>query len=292
MTNDEQQAREACELALQHLRVGEVEAALACYDRARELARSEELIELITIRKAEALIAAERDGEEIGQLAQIVMRRRSPRHVYLAAGTLMRRFTEQDDRRRAIFYGEIARKAAMSLADPFARASILNYLGITLVADSQFSAAIHALDEALASFTMIRECPDPMLGAAIRANLGGAKILSGDVQEGIRLTEAAVDKLDDEYARAEALLDLAFGYMQLEKYKRAERLAKEALSFATVGRQLRNGNHLLGEIAVRRGRVEEALKHFDVVASYYPGFKNVTQLLVTVDLCSVVNWKI
>src|SRR5687768_9479109 len=93
-------ALQLCEKGLQHMWRGEFDAAIGLYDRAAEATACDETRELITIRKAEALIAAERDGAEIGALPGIVMRRRSPRHVYIAASVLMRRFVESDDRRR------------------------------------------------------------------------------------------------------------------------------------------------------------------------------------------------
>lgn len=293
MTDKQREAQQLCDLGLQHMWKGEFDTAIELYDRAATLAESEESRELITIRKAEALIAAEREGAEVAALPGIVMRRRTPRHVYLAAGTLMRRFVESDDRKRAIFYGEIARGAAAELNDPFARASVLNHLGITLVVDSQFAAAIDALDEALAVMPLLPDETEDtrLLRAAIMANLGGAKVLAGESRDGIRLLESALPKLNDAYDRAEAVLDLCFGYMELEQYDIAEFYGRNALDLATMGRQVRNANHLLGEICLRTERYAEADAFFDVVAGYYPDFKNVKQLLVAVDLCAVVNWK-
>ncbi|MFP5245820.1 MAG: hypothetical protein ACLGH0_03925, partial [Thermoanaerobaculia bacterium] len=149
MTEREREALQYCDQGLQHMWKGEIDSAIAFYDRAAQVAESEETREMIVIRKAEALIAAEREGAEIGALPGIVMRRRSPRHVYIAASVLMRRFVESDDRRRAIFYGEIARTAVARFGEPLAQASVLNHLGNTLVADSQFAAAIKVLDEAV-----------------------------------------------------------------------------------------------------------------------------------------------
>ncbi len=293
MTDKQREAQQLCDLGLQHMWKGEFDTAIELYDRAAIAADNDETRELITIRKAEALIAAEREGAEVAALPGIVMRRRTPRHVYLAAGTLMRRFVESDDRKRAIFYGEIARGAAAELNDPFARASVLNHLGITLVVDSQFAAAIDALDEALAVMALVAEETEDtrVLRAAIMANLGGAKVLAGESRDGIRLLESALPKLTDAYDRAEAVLDLCFGYMELEQYEIAEFYGRNALDLATIGRQVRNANHLLGEICLRTERYDEADAFFDVVAGYYPDFKNVKQLLVAVDLCAVVNWK-
>lgn len=272
---------------------GQVDAAIAAYDHAAVFAESEEVRELVTIRKGEALIAADREGPEVSALPGIVMRRRNHRHVYMAASVLMRRYVELDDRRRAIFYGEIARTAAAALDDLFARATVLNYLGITFVADSRYDEAVEAFEEGLLALDSIEKANDLVntFSAGITANLGGTKILNGVPDEGVHLIETVIDELDDATERAEACLDLCLGYVELEDYDTAEDLAREGLSLASTRRQIRNANHLLGEICVRTGRYDEADVYFDVVAGFYPGFDNVKQLLTEVNLCSVVNWK-
>ncbi len=292
MTERDREAQDLCESGLQQMWRGDADAALELYARAGCVAEAEETQELITIRKAEALIALDRQGPEIAALPGIVMRRRSARHVYLAANTLQRYLCESDQRPRAIFYGGIARRAADELGDPIARMSVLNHLGVTLVTDSQFKLAIEALDEAL---TILGEMESNEqrrnLGAAILANLGGAKVLCGEAAEGVRMLERALPELEDPYDRAEAFLDLCFGFMELGDNEVAERFGRAALPLASVPRQVRNANHLLGEICVRTSRYDDADAFFDVVASFYPDFRNVKQLLIAVDVCSVVNWK-
>jgi tetratricopeptide (TPR) repeat protein len=238
------------------------------------------------------LIAGEREGAEVAALPGIVMRRRSPRHVYMASAVLMRRFVEADDRRKAIFYGEIARTASNELGEPMARATILNYLGITLNADSQFATAITVLEEALDAVAQLEGRDEAhTLRAVILANLGYARILTNGVKEGVRILEQVLPDMDEQYLVAEVCLDLCFGYLELERYDIAEMYGRRGLELATMNRQVRNANHLLGEICLRTDRYDESDAHFDVVASFYPDFKNVKQLLVAVDLCSVVNWK-
>jgi len=293
MTERDREALRYCEDGLQHMWKGEVHAAIAAYDKGLAQAKSEESRELITIRKAEALIAVDREGPEVSALPGIVMRRRSSRHVYMAASVLMRRFTELEDRRRAIFYGEIARTSAAELKDPLLTANLLNALGITLAADSQFARALEVFGEALAELKKISEPSDhaDTLSISITGNLGGTKILCEDYDDGISLIESILDQIEDSAWRAEGCLDLCLGYLGLEDYETAEDLAREGLSLASTRRQIRNANHLLGEICLRTGRLEEADVHFDVVAGFYPEFKNVKQLLTEVDLCAVVNWK-
>src|SRR5262245_48261820 len=102
MTEREQEALHLCNLGLQQMWRGDAESAIALYDRAEVAAETEETQELITIRKAEASIALGREGAEVAALPAIVMRRRTPRHVYLAANTLQRHLCESDQRPRAI----------------------------------------------------------------------------------------------------------------------------------------------------------------------------------------------
>jgi hypothetical protein len=116
-------------------------------------------------------------------------------------------------------------------------------------------------------------------------------VLCGECADGVRLLERALPELEETYDRAEAFLDLCFGSMELGDNAAAERFGRAAMQLAAVPRQVRNAHHLVGEICVRTGRHDEADALFDVVASFYPDFRNVKQLLIAVDVCSVVNWK-
>jgi tetratricopeptide (TPR) repeat protein len=293
MKDRDKRARELCEAGLQRMWQGDVEPALDFYIKALELAEDEDLRELITIRKAEALIAADRQGDEIAALPKIVMRRRSARHVYMAATVLMRRYVELEDRRRAIFYGEIGRKAAEDLGDAMARASVLNGLGIAFAANSDFAAALDALEEAYDALTLLPENREDVRSfrPAILGNIGGVKVVNGDTAEGIRLLEQALPFLDEDYLISEVMLDLCLGYSDLGDYETAEAFGIRGLDLATVPRQVRNGNHLLARIALAQGRDDDASDYLDVVASYYPEYPAVKELLMKVDLSAVVNWK-
>jgi tetratricopeptide (TPR) repeat protein len=116
-------------------------------------------------------------------------------------------------------------------------------------------------------------------------------VINGDVATGIRILEQALPFLDEDYAIAEAMLDLCLGYCELENYESAEAFGQRALTLATVDRQVRNANYLLGRIAMANGNYDEASDYFDVVAGFYPEYKNVKELLQAVDLGAVVNWK-
>lgn len=270
---------------------GELDAAIRLFDRALAATPSEELREELIVAKAEALLSAHREGKELDELPRIVVRHRTPRIVYRAAGTLMRRWLDADPR-KAIFYGEIARKAAREVGEPLAEASLLNNLGVVMTATSRFDEATAAFDEALVRLLRL-----PMDAAAARlrwiivANLGGVKVASDDYESGVSLLLSSIPHLEADYDRVEALLDLTLAYLQTERYDEAERVGSSAFALATDRRQVRNANYVLGELRRRQRRWAEAGAYFDVVASFFRDRDNVRRLLLNVDLTAVVNWK-
>lgn len=292
MSQNNQEALRLRQLGLDAMWQGRFDDAIARYDEALAAAADDDVRELITIGKAETLLALEQDGPEVTALPAIVMRRRSARHVYMAAAVLMRRYHDHD-RKRALFYGDIARKAAAEMQDPFARATVLNTMGVIQMVDSRFAEAADQFEQALEALDLVtdRAADVAMARPGVVANLGGAKVLGGEVAEGIEMLLSVVPQLKDDYGYTEALLDLCFGYIEQERYGEAEFIGREALDRATVARQVRNANHLLGEIMVRTTRYVEAEEFFAAVAGFYPEYPNVKELLFTVDLCAVVNWK-
>ena len=105
-------AEELRQEAAATVRAGRLEDALNTYDAALAATDDEELRELITVNKADALIALERGGPEVQALASIVMRRRSTRNVYLAAYALVFKYRLENELKRATFYAELALKCA------------------------------------------------------------------------------------------------------------------------------------------------------------------------------------
>lgn len=292
MNANNQEALRLRQQGLDAMWQGRFDDAIASYDEAIAIAADDDVRELITINKAEALLASERDGAEINALPAIVMRRRTPRHVYMAAAVLMRKHHDSD-RKRALFYGDIARKAASEMNDPLARATVVNTIGVIQMVESQFADAADNFEQAIEALALVTDRPTEvaLARAGVVANLGGAKVLGGEIEEGIQLLLKVVPELKDDYGYTEALLDLCYGYMEQERYAEAEFIGREAMDRATVRRQIRNANHLLGEIMVRTARYSEAEEYFSNVAGFYPEYPNVKELLFTVDLCAVVNWK-
>jgi tetratricopeptide (TPR) repeat protein len=285
-------AEEMRQAALAKVRTGAIDEALGLYDEARLLATDEETRELITINKADALIALDRTGPEVTALPAILMRRRTPRHAFLAAYALLFKHRSAGEIKRAMFYGQIAHEIAVEADQILWKVATLNELGVAYEIDSQFEQAVECFEDAISS---IAELDDPAehelsYGLALE-NLGAAKLQMRRTAEGIECINKAMASLQSPESIAEAHIDLCYGYLDLEKYDRARKHGETGLEMATDARQTRNAHYLLGEACYKAGDIEAAEYHFDELARFYPQFRNLKSLLFGIDLRSMLNLK-
>jgi tetratricopeptide (TPR) repeat protein len=279
--------------ALAKVRSGEVDEALRLYDAALACAEEEEERELITINKADAMIAVERSGPEVQALPTIVMRRRNLRHVYLAAYALVFKYRIEKELKRATFYAQLALQSAEEANETLWKIGALNELGSIYDADSKFESAIECGQRAVALIEKLENPDEHCLayGLAIE-NLGASKLLNNQFEEGIALVQKALPFIVAPMHVAEAYIDLCFGYLGLEDLDRAWHFGQAGLDLATEPRQIRNGHYLLGEVAYKMGDTQTAEFHFDKLASFYPDFRHLKTLLFAIDLRSMVNLKL
>jgi tetratricopeptide (TPR) repeat protein len=281
--------------ALAKVRSEEPDEAIALYDEALGLARDEEVRELITINKAETLIAVNRSGPEVQALPMILMRRRNARHTFLAAYALMYKHSLANETKRAIFYGQIALDAANDANQSIWKLRALNEFGIVYESDSQFGKAIECFTDALSCLDQVA-VSDPATHAfsrvAITANLGDSMLLDGKTKEALRLIHGVIDAINAPHAKSDAYGNLCYGYLDLEEYEKARDYGELALQFACEERQIRNAHYLLGEAAYKSGDVEAAEDHFEELARFYPQFRHLKSLLFAIDLRSMINLKL
>ena len=294
MLNDGANRAESLRLdALAKVRAGEFEQALTQYDEALAASENDELHELITINKADALINLGRSGNEVQQLPKILMRRRNLHHAFLAAYALVLKHRLQSEISRGIFYGQLALDIALESTEALWQIGALNELGILYEIDSQFDAAIDCFQKAIARIESLGNSEDHKLtyGPALE-NLGASKLLKGDYEEGIAVIQQALPSLVYPAHLAEAYIDLCYGYLALEQLERAAQFGIEGLGLAEDPRQIRNARYLLGEIAHRAGDVETAEMHFTELGRFYPEFRNLKALLMAIDVMPIVNLKL
>lgn len=279
--------------ALAHVRNEEYDEALSLYDQALASTVEEELRELITINKADALIAMERSGPEVQQLPMILMRRRNHHHTFLAAYALMYKHRLQNEPKRGIFYGQVAIDAAAAASEPMWKLGALNELGIIYESDSQFTSAIDCFRQALELIDAVSDRNDQSFGrVAIVQNLAYSKLQVGEIEEALALIHGVLDRIQVPSTVADSHLDLCYGYLELQDFDHARQYGEIGLAQALEPRQVRNAHYLLGEVAYKSGDVETASFHFDELARHYPEFRNLKSLLFAIDLRSMVNFRL
>jgi len=286
-------SEELRQAALTKVRAGEYEDALSIYDNALLHAADDETRELITINKADAMIAIQRGGPEVQSLAAIVMRRRTPRHVYLAAYALVFKYRVENELKRATFYGQLALNCAEEAGEALWKIGALNELGVIYELDSKFEPAIDCFENALSIIDSVHDSAAQSFSRiALISNLGYSKIMAGATVQGIALMESVLDRIQDSSARSDAFVELCYGYTDLNDYDRARSYGEQGLELAVEPRQIRNAHYLLGDVAYKMGDLEAAEFHFDELARYYPDFRNLKHLLFGIDLRSMINLRL
>lgn len=289
MTNQAEELRQA---ALALVRENDLEGALPIYDRALAICDDEEAREMITINKADALIGLSRSGPEVQELARVIMRRRSPRHVCLAAYALQYKHRLESDFKRALFYGQLALRAADEANDLSYKRAVLIDLGNVYEMDSQVEKAIECFSEALSHADGADEVTQRLILGYATENLGYCRLLEGTIEDGIALIHSSLRWIEDHVGRAEAYIDLCYGYLEQGDLERSRFYGEAGLEEAREDRQIRNAHYLLGEVAYKAGDTVGAERHFDELARFYPDFRNLKSLLYAIDLRSMVNLKL
>ncbi len=285
------QIEELRQSGLAAARENRLDDAIALYDEALTLTSDEEMRELITINKADALIALERGGPEVQELPRVIMRRRNPRHVFLAAYALQYKNRLENDLKRALFYGELALRAANETADVLYQRAALVELGNVYEMDSQVEKAIDCFQQARQVIDESDASQHFSLGYTLE-NLGYCWLLQGATQDGIDMIHQALSYLKDQLGVCEAFIDLCYGYLESGDLEQARFYGEAGLEKSTEPRQVRNAHYLLGEVAYKAGDSDLAHFHFDELAKYYPQFRNLKSLLFAIDLRSMVNLKL
>jgi len=286
-------AEQLRQLALSRARSEQYDEALELYDEAMTLAADDEQRELITINKADAMIASSRSGPEVTTLPSILMRRRNPHHTFLAAYALMFLHRTENNIRRAIVFGETALRTAKEANEQWWIFAAVNDLGICYETDSQFAKAIECHEQTLELAAQLSDPSERTLSESITlGNLGYNMLLIGKAAEGVALIHRALKSLEAPSSICDSYIDLCYGYLSLKDYAKSQKYGEIGLQLATEPRQIRNAHYLLGEACYEGGDLETAEFHFDELTKFYPEFRNLKKLLFAIDLRSMVNLRL
>jgi len=286
-------AEEIRQAAWARVRENALEEAIALFDQALAVAGDDEMSELLTINKAGVMIQMELDGPEVQRLPQILMRRRNPKHTFLAAYNLQHRFSLAKDFKRAYNYGKIALEASDHIEEKAWKARVLNELGSACVHDSRIPEAIETYRESL---EMLEAFPEEVFARSFATqNLGYCLVVEGELEEGVETIHLAIELMRAAGAEgyvAESYIDLCYGYLELGDLDNARKYGEAGLEKATETRQIRNAHYLLGEVSYKQGDAASAESHFEHLSKFYPDFPQLKNVLLALDLRKMVNLKL
>ncbi len=284
-------------VALEHLEKGAFREALESFDSALSLVAGvddQELIDWVRACRSAASVELSPPEDELVELKRILLRSSDPQTCFRAAYNSARAYELARDYGKALFYNRIARQNALATGDELLRIGAEAQSGNIHVANSSFAEAETAYRRALEA-SKPPSPVQPAFRALLRDNIGYCLMSLGEVEKGLELVLEAFEFLeaDDHIGHTlYPLLDLCFGYLQLDRYSEARFFGEAGLERAGLMRvpsYEKNLLYLVGEACHLGGDDEAAASYFDRLASFYPEFRNLRAYLEVFDFRNVIN---
>lgn len=290
---------EAYELAreqgLQAQRAGDLETAISWCEEAGRLATAAGELKLARredCNACAALVALGRPREAILPLRTVLEKDSSSENALLALYNLACAHYALREHGKAAFYARGAIRLADELGLPEQRAWAHNQLANALLSQDQPEAALAEYRHALA---LAGSSGDDVARGQMLANFGYCRILLGEGR--LAFTELfrgfrMIRRAGAERALMLGHLDLAFAYLEIGRPAAARRHAEAGVRLAEAigtAEDLRNGVFLLGEAYLGSEDEGAARRCFDRIQDQYPNTPYITELLLSVDLRSLVN---
>jgi len=276
---------------------GRLDEALATYEEALTWARDEgspEEVELALCNRAAVLIYTERGAAEIPGLRQILIGSPSPTNRYYAAYQISLFYDNQKAYSKAMRYGQLALDYAQRLGDPRLVARSRNLLGNALLAESYFESARGEYRQAL---ELLPEATD-LDRALVLDNRGYCDVVLGAYGDGFGgLFESLrmLRRLGAGEWVSVVHLDLAFAYLEVERFDDARRHALKAFERFDGRREskhLKNCLYLLGETEKHAGHFTAARSYFErLQGEFFPDNLLLARMLMGVDVRKMINLK-
>lgn len=276
-------------------RAGDLQTALSWAQEATRLADAAG--DQSRARRAEAnscyaLIMLGRPREAVQPLRSILERDSTGENGLLALYNLACAHYSLREHGKTAFYARGAIRLALDLGRSEQRAWAHNQLANALLAQDHVQEALSEYQRAL---ELAEGNADELALGQIFANLGYCRVLLGegrsafsDLFRGFRM----IRRSGPGRAVMLAHLDLAFAYLDVERHTPARHHAQRGLELAEqfgTAEDVRNAVFLLGEAHLGSGDEAAATRCFDRLQQQYPNTPYITELLLAVDLRSLVN---
>lgn len=280
------------------LAAGRLDAALESFDHAHALAvevGEPDLADLAFCNRSAVAVRLGRHGEAVARLQEILLQTANPHVAALAAYNLSWAYDQRKDFKKVLFYGRIALGHADDGGQDELRASALNQLGNAFAGLNQFDAALDHYRQGLELIGEERSSRRALLlnniGYACTV-LGRLHEAFGPIFESLRILRRCSP---DSLYEIEPHLTLAFAYLHIARPDSAKRHAFRAFEAAERTGDLDRLKYallLLGESHKLAGEETEARDYFDLLQeSFYPDMPNVPGMLLTLDVCKLINLK-
>jgi len=239
-------------------------------------------------------IEAGEAGDSLSELREIVLRSRDPETGFLAAYHLATAYDLASDGKRARFYANIARDRVERLGRADYRIGSLNQMGNLLLAASQFEEACSEYEQA---YRLVSQQPSVEL-AMVLDNIGYCRLMQGRHREAMPLLHRSLRMLIGlrlERPQAFTRLALCYAHLDLGRLRSALRHGMRALEIATEHEDPDSAKYalfLIGEVHNQLGNDDLAYEHFcRLQQRFYPGAPNVPNVLMALDVRSLINLK-
>jgi tetratricopeptide (TPR) repeat protein len=263
------------------------DAAAECFRRAEAEAETDAGRELAKMRLAAIDVLRNRPEADLRVFRENVMRRHSPVHVYTAAYYLTIAAVDRGDREAATRYLPVLLDATRELDEPLrtvmaydAAAGAESIRG-NHIATIEYGRVAHG---AAARY----EADDaPFLRATVAHNLAYNCLAASEYAGAVRYAAEAVQRAQDMGhgpMLRQALVTAAFAYLCRDRLDEATQTIDRAEP-SIAGTYLEKYMHYLrGEIARRRGDLDEAARHFKRLEALYAGIPTLTGMLLSMNL--------
>jgi tetratricopeptide (TPR) repeat protein len=276
---------------------GDYERALSLYDDGLALARSwkdRDLEDLFTCNRATTLLEMDRQDFDLSRLKEILLRRPDGANAVLAAYASAHAHELRGEYARASFYAQNALQKSRDLGLEEWTAASQNLLANLELHESRFVEARALFRRALDRLESNGQ-GSSQEAAVVSDNLGYCHIALDEVETGLPLVRRSVELLEALQARQAMdypCLDLCFASLRQERFEEAEVWGLKALELGReFSRQdvIKNAHYLLAEAYWEMGRAEEADRHYEALANYYPDFPALKHYLRQISLMGIIN---
>jgi tetratricopeptide (TPR) repeat protein len=280
---------------------GRYEEALLFYEHALELAREggdgRDTVDLFLVNRAAVLIElaeGERPAleEELVVLREVLGRSTCLENAWLASYQIARLYERRRDFKKALFYARMAHDRAGWTHVTRWRSSSCNLLGNVMLAESHVDEAVAAYHDALAALDPREDVRRGRIGA----NIGYCLLLKRRFREGMAQIYAGLRVLRRHRLERFSIsphLDLAFGHLELDRPRDAERHAARALALASTYRETdarKNSLFLLGEAQQRLDRADLAERTFTTLQQdHFAERPGLVRQLLAIDVVPLLN---